>query len=176
MKHPSNIVHDRLRHTLFAIIFVAASTAHAQTRWEVDPVLNALEGRWTGTVTMEGKTHHCEKVYAWILDNAYLSGTLIVYRDAGLANGLMVEEREFLKPSGENRYSVNRFDSRGVSTWGTYDVAGKNWKYSLKNSDGGGEQGTMTWISVDSVLLEGTISDPAGQVSKSYSVRMQKKE
>jgi hypothetical protein len=151
---------------------VARTPAHAQTQWEIDRVLGSLEGVWTGTVTLPDGPHACEWTWSWMLDNAYLGGTAKVYRGKATSNGVYVEAQEFLKPSGESRYSINRFSSDGVSTWGAIEVAGKVWTFDLKNSDGGEEHGELRWESDASVIIVSRVTDGSGEELRQSTTRL----
>ena len=156
------------------LLLVLCCSSRAQVQWEVDGTLDGLSGLWTGTVTSDGGTHPCEKRYAWILNNSYLFGTLTRQSGSGASAAVPFEEREYLKPSGEHRYSVNRFDNEGISSWGTIDVEGKTWTIALKNSDGGSETAVLMWVDASTITIEGARTDPAGKPRTSYRYMLRK--
>jgi hypothetical protein len=162
---------------LGVLSLVGCFLASAQQQWEIDHTLDMLAGDWTGTAQIAGETRYCEQTCEWILGNAYLSTTLKIYRDPVRKTATFIEEREFLKPSGEARYSVNRFSNESVSAWGACDVSGKSWKSVLKNSDGGEEHVALTWLTGTTIEITGRIFEPGSdQPARSYVLRLKKRE
>lgn len=165
-----------IRMTVLCLPFVlfCSNIAEAQIQWEKDHLLNSLTGVWTGTVNEMGETLYCENTFTWVLDNAYLEAEKKTYRDPKRKTGKPRVEIEFLKPSGEDRYSTNRFDDHSISSWGTIEVAGARWQYALQNSDGGSEKGIMTWMDGATIEIDGTVSDPSGLIIRTYKYRLKK--
>jgi hypothetical protein len=150
-----------------------SALAPAQTQIQDDSRLAALAGAWSGSLRSGTETLACTATFAFTLQGAYLEGRLAMYEDASKRTAI-AEELFLYRVSDEGRMSLSVFDSRSLSKWGSIDVSGTTWAFSLQRSDGSAEKGALEWLGMDDIAMESKVLSKDGAALKTVTLRLRR--